>query len=106
MINWDDILCRILTSLLIAVFVSLIVVDVYEIVSALIDPGAYHFGNEMFWWDRTQTTYVVFCAVHVLYLLTALGCSMFIKCWKRVILLFALLLLYLTVDISVVYIFQ
>lgn len=90
---------KVLTYLLIAVSVFLIAMDIREIVCALIDPEEYHFGNEMFWWDRTQTTYILFCAVHLLYLLAALGCSMFVKRWKRVIMLFAFVSLYLITDI-------
>ena len=97
--NWGDILSKILTYLLIAISVLLIAVDISEMVSALTNPEPYHFGHEMFWEYRTQTTYITYCTVHLLSLLTALVCSMFVKRWKRVIMLFAFVSLYLITDI-------
>ena len=103
--NWGDILRKILTYLLIAISVLLIAVDIREVVLSLIDPEPYHFGHEMFWCYRTQATYITYCTVHLLYLLTALVCSMFVKRWKRVAMLFALVVLYFVIDICLVYIF-
>ena len=103
--NCGDILRKILTYLLIAISVLLIAVNIREVVSALTNPEPYHFGHEMFWCYRTQTTYITYCAVHLLYLLTALVCSMFVKRWKRVAMLFALVVLYFVIDICLEYIF-
>ena len=103
--NCGDILRKILTYLLIAISVLLIAVDISEVVSALTNPEPYHFGHEMFWCYRTQATYITYCAVHLLYLLTALVCSMFVKRWKRVAMLFALVVLYFVIDICLEYIF-
>ena len=103
--NWGDILRKILTYLLIAISVLQIAVDISEVVSALTNPEPYHFGHEMFWEYRTQATYITYCAVHLLYQLTALVCSMFVKRWKRVAMLFALVVLYFVIDICLEYIF-
>ena len=103
--NCGDILRKILTYLLIAISVLLIAVNIREVVSALTNPEPYHFGHEMFWCYRTQATYITYCAVHLLYLLTALVCSMFVKRWKRVAMLFALVVLYFVIDICLEYIF-
>ena len=103
--NCGDILRKILTYLLIAISVLLIAVNIREVVSALTNPEPYHFGHEMFWEYRTQATYITYCAVRLLYLLTALVCSMFVKRWKRVAMLFAIVVLYFVIDICLVYIF-
>lgn len=90
--------------LLIAICLPCILLDVYEITSAIIDTESYHFGNEMFWWHRSLGIYIFWCILHILYLLLAIFVSFLTKEQKRAIVLFLFLLSYAIITFVEVYV--
>lgn len=97
-------LYEIIHYLLITICLPLILLDVYEITSAIIDTESYHFGNEMFWWHRSLGVYISWCILHILYWILAIFVSFLVKEWRRVVVLLLFLLLFIVITYIEVYV--